>query len=159
MTTTLPTTVIRDLIRTNWNANNTDGRAPTIDIIHNFRRHIVRTTTNQGDSVLIYGGNWTDEYKDFRRDFVSRRFEVTADIRVVPISEGQDVESVYKHALKVADEVRRIIQANRKTPGNGFTQIWFHGWQDLSNRTLRLFRFVTDIELHTIVVDVTTGSE
>ena len=166
--TTDPATYLRNLVEANYDAARVNQRIrPTVEVVYNVRRKQVRQTTTSPAAVLIYSGDMKEEYIGFRRDHSYRYFSVTVDVRYGPLAEGMDMQQAHVNSISIADEVRRVIQTARKAPniarnipaaqvGSGaeFTHIYWKGWNDLSNKAIRLFRFVSDVDIRTIVESV-----
>lgn len=166
--TTDPATYLRNLIESNYDAARVNQRIrPTVQVVYDLRRKQVRQSTTSPASVLLYSGDMKEEYIGFRRDHMYRYYTVTTDVRYGPIAEGQDMQQAHVNSISIADEVRRVIQIARKAPnitrnipsnqvGSGaeFTHIYWKGWNDLSNKSIRLFRYVSDVDIRTIVESV-----
>ena len=147
--TTNPITQVVNLLKNNWNAGNARDITPSITEVIKEKR--VPLDTGHPCLIVIYStSTYKEEYIDFRRDYSRRFYPLQVDIRyAVPTNMTFDAGLLDFYA--VFDEVRRILQTNRKTPGAEFTHIYFGGPNDLSNKSTRLLRFVISVELREIV--------
>lgn len=141
-----PASVVASLISSNYNSVNADGLTPVVKAIVVADREI---RAQESDFILLYnmpaiekkqGGDWNFAY-------VSH--PVSIDIRVGRVAAGlsDDAQAILDHATNVKEEVRRVINLKRKTPGSNYDELRYEREQDLSDRMRLLFRWVLEAEL------------
>lgn len=132
---------INRLLADNWTSINTDNETPTIDKI--FNQKLLDLT-----SKSFIGTYWVDGITSPQglSDLFKKILEtVSIDIRCT-ISRTR--------AIKLKDEVERILDANTKSI-TGYSIMTPRRVLDLSNRTSGLWRFVVDVDLKKLAVSRT----
>lgn len=127
---------IKDLLSNNWNIDNTDDIKPNVDVIFNYKRISLR---NNEDWILLYQaigysqdangiGSTTKQIKD----------SITLDLR-----------SMYSraHTIKVKEEIIRILDTNITNPATNYDVLKVTDVKDLSDKTIKLWRFIIEIEM------------
>ena len=129
------------LLFTNWTKANTDDIKPLfLDITT-----IKQTDVLNNDYVLVYEVDLDDSSfgiggKDFATEVI-----ITADIRTTFLK--KDMELARGHAIKMRDEIRRIVRAKIENPDSDFKLIQVRRIKDLSNKNIGIGRFAVDLVL------------
>ncbi len=139
-------TVIADIISTNYVTANADGITPKVKAIVVAEREI---RAQEDDWILTYNMPVSERKMGINYQFVWRGDPVSVDIRIGQGASGltDDPQVILDHAVKVRDEVRRVLYSQRKTPGTPYDEIRYHREQDLSDRMRQLYRWVVECEL------------
>lgn len=127
-------TTIKTLLAAQWNAANTDGITPNIDIVLDAGAPQAMVQ----DSIFTYSINYTTEPNGIGPANKSTEEPVSVDIR----SRGSRV-----HMIKVVNEVERILDNNMINPAAGYDKLTPLRSKDLSDRSKKLGRFIFDCRL------------
>jgi len=135
---------LAELLETNWNANNTDGITPNIIPIYKLKVMDWNIALKR-DLITIYQVSRTETPTGIGYPAISAEDTLTVDIRT---TYKDTVDAGRQHANKLLNEVKRIIYADRKDY-NGLNADYMKitTIRDLSDRTIRLWRFVIDISV------------
>jgi len=128
---------IVDLLRSNWNSANTENTIPEIGLIYDYKQ----IDLSLKDYILVYQGlsNITPESVGYPAHFGTTR--VTIDIRTMNGRERLEM---------LRDEVMRIIRTNHRK-NNGFFLITVDSVNDLSDKTIKLYRQVIDVSISEVM--------
>lgn len=122
-----------------WAKANTDNIKPEIGPVYNYRR--VDTVYN--DYVLVYSVTHTENPASLGYSQIDYRDVVSIDIRT---SYGNTLALGRAHVIKLRDEARRLVYASKTTLG-GYKLAKIAKVQDLSDKSVGLWRMVVDVEL------------
>ena len=128
--------ILTDTLSANWISTNTDGEVPIIDLITNYKR----VDLGIKSAILTY------QIMRVEREASIGALEkhiyetISIDIRTAKSRE---------HLLKLWAEVERIIDANVKSI-DGWTFVRIKTVKDLSNGSIKLWRYVIDVEMRII---------
>ena len=131
-----PVQTIVDLLKTNWNTDNTDDLKPTMMRIDEGKRFDARGD----DSVILCYAPAPQTIKIIGLGALREetRDRISIDIRTMKSR---------VHGTKLEAEVRRIINANAKSPSANYQYLEPQLSQDLCNASIMLYRWVVDIYL------------
>lgn len=134
-----------DLLDLQWDDSRTDGLRPTFRKAWDNKRSSQLLARPRQDLVVVSetsrpimlagnGGVDNDAFSDTSR--------LTVDVRVV----GDEA-----HALRVWNEVFRVLSVNMSTGTSGFPKIIpkFSDNRNLSDKAINLFRYTVPVELRT----------
>jgi len=126
---------IVSLLQSNWNSANTDGVTPQIKAIYELKR--IGGLSKSTDYVLVYEGRTSIADADVSGISRHRRVSLSIDVRTFK-SRGRMV--------KILKEVDRILWSKIAGTTN-FEIAKMVGYTDLSDRSIKLWRVVYDVEL------------
>lgn len=106
-------TVVKDWLTTNWNATNTDGRTPVIDVITNYKRYDLR----DADTVFIYKTSGSSDRWGYSG--IKYSDKVVIDCRSIYSTSSTTWQ---EHGQTMEDEVLRIVEGKKTRPAND--SIW-----------------------------------
>lgn len=135
-----PVDVIVDELTASWTQANTDNKKPTITAIYDVKR----IDAGNADYVLVYALDHTERAASLGFTHIDYIDTVSIDIRT---------SSSRARMIKVRDEVRRLIYAKRKSL-SGYKQLGVIRGKDLSDRSIKLWRYVIDVKLWKILTTV-----
>jgi len=139
-----PLDSMKTLLDNEYNTSNTDSVSPTIAKIYtqpktyNLQRkdYILLYSTSSQLTPVGIGGNTTSDVIE----------NIRIDIRTGPQNHGDRTNDA--HARKVLFEVIRILKGNTNNPSNDFCILNPNiNYQDLSDGTRQIFRYVIDVTL------------
>lgn len=123
------------LLQNNWTA----AIVPTIAKITSLKR------TNYQDSsyILVYEYNYDEKKRGFHYDFVKKTMTFSFDIRT---------KNSYQDLRIIEAEVLRILHSVRKDPISGYDKLEIIRRTDLSEKLVRLYHIVIDVELKKLLI-------
>lgn len=141
---------IKDLMKNNWSAANTDEKTPTFDVVYDRKEISVSTR----DWILTYNAGMTPAFNGIGSSNFKKFHAVTIDSRssyqpdkdktISPLS----TVTGHQHLMKLLEEIERIIKLKKNDPGGGFQVIRPNGVSaDLSDRRKKLYRFTYSVML------------
>ena len=122
-----------------WAKTNTDGIKPEIGPVFNYKR--VDTAWN--DFVLVYSVSHNENPGGLGYGAIDYKDVVSIDIRT---SYGNTLALGRAHIIKLRDEARRLVYASKTNLG-GYKLAKINSVQDLSDKSIGLWRMVIDVEL------------
>ena len=130
---------MKTILNDNWSNTLTDSSGigvprPIIDPIFLHKR----LNLMGQDYVLLYLHPSSQEFYDLGRNFAYRRFPLTIDSRTVVSRE---------RLIALREEVRRLVNLFRKSPGGGYDILYYKTDNDLSDKSIGLWRSVAEVEL------------
>lgn len=133
---------ISTLLSSNWTANNTNSRTPSFNIMKDSPK---RGQWRFSDQIYLYPGRTITQVNGIGKS--SRRIleTITIDIRTAFIQSGSSTPS--SHALKMVQEVDRIIKGNRINPDANYNILLETGYYDLSDAFTKMGKYVYDVTL------------
>ena len=129
-----------------WTKANTDNIKPEIGPVFNYKR----VDTAYNDFVLVYSVTHNENPASIGYSQIDYKDVVSIDIRT---SYGNSLASGRAHLIKLRDEARRLVYASKTTLG-GYRQAKIMNVQDLSDKSVGLWRMVVDVELWKVITDV-----
>jgi len=138
--------LIKEILESNWRKGNTDLQTPTIKKIFDMKRIDISSLGNK-DYILLY---------EMPTIIEKNSLGVSKKRMIFPLS--IDIRSTYsrEHTIKVRNEVDRILNSNIISPASGWDIIDpDRGWRDLSDKSIKLWRFVLDVEVEKLNMDRT----
>ncbi|MBT4406261.1 MAG: hypothetical protein HOC79_00110 [Euryarchaeota archaeon] len=130
--------LVKDLFSDGWNRANSNQRKPVIQDITIADPGGKRLDLARSDAIVLYETAHNEEQPEVFYDFVHTRINITVDART---TEGRD------QLMKMEDEIRRVVHANRKGDGVNFDRLLYKTRTDLSDRTKRLHRMTFQVEI------------
>gem|GEM_PF-6625125 len=138
---------ILDLLSAGWLSANTDSKTPTFERIIDLKK-IPLNTFAYYDYVLAYQGQRVVTAQGLG-GYDQEVVRVSLDIR----SDGNGQTDGRAHAIKVRDEVVRIIRANYGTRiSSKYDILQYVDERDLSDKLKKLFRHVIEVELTALAI-------
>jgi len=138
MLATDPVKLVKDLLSASWNPTNTDGVTPI------FKESDDTEEQKGGDLVRVYSGRPTMRMRmGIRGDFAKYETSVTVDI----ITYGTSAVKPKAHAVKMREEVERIINANRTNPDAYWEWAWTETHGSVESEYSRFHRVLMDVVL------------
>lgn len=122
-----------------WTSSNTDNIKPEIGPVFNYKR----VDTRYNDYVLVYATTHNENPASIGYSQIDYKDVVSIDIRT---SYGNTLTAGRAHLIKLRDEARRLMYASKTTLG-GYRQVKILNVQDLSDKSIGLWRMVVDVEL------------
>jgi len=135
-----PLASIKTILENDWTSGNTDSLTPTVDFVVN---HKLVNLAN-GDFILLYESG--EQHTSFGLGGVDWTKAQTVSIDIRTTYKTAAITAVRAHAVKLRNEVERILKANITGDAN-YQQILPLRTQDLSDKNQGLGRFVIDCEL------------
>ena len=141
---------VEELLRDNWDSDNTDSKTPVVNKVLEVKEVSIATK----DRILTYLTNRNSRFNGIG----SRNFKIDIMVTI-------DLRSSYKpnkdktlstlstvtgnvHLLKMVEEVERIIKLKADAPGGGFQVIMPDGNAiDLSDKFKNLYRHTYEVML------------
>lgn len=135
-------TTIVNILTNNWNSSNTDGITPIIGKIFDYKR--IDLASN--DYVLCYEVDETHEPFGLGGEKWATVNDVSIDIRTT-YKGSMNLSEARAHAIKMADEVKRILKSKIKNPDSNFQLLLLARKLDLSDKSVGMWRMVIDCRL------------
>ena len=136
--------LVVSLLDTNWNAGNTDGLKPSIKKIMLADKTL---DLQISDQVLVYAIDYLTAPAGLGATQKATTDDISIDIRVA----GSDQETQGRtHAVKVRDEVERILDSSILNPFSGYDLLTPMSVKDFSDKFKSLHRFVFDVKIQRI---------
>ena len=133
-----PLNLILELLIDNWQRGRTDNVTPIIKKVFDRKRIMVMTDTNS--AVLVYEQRTMQETMGLGVNPRMLRTPISIDIRVANTDRSR--------AIKMLREVDRIVAGNMKLSISGWNILNpDRGWVDLSDKSIKLWRYVYDVYL------------
>jgi hypothetical protein len=132
-----PVTALSSAISGAWTAASVDSTTPTIGPVYNYKR----VDTRFGDFVLLYSVNHTERPASIGYSEIDYEEVVSVDIRT---------SASRARLIKLRDEVRRCVYSLKTTLG-GYRLASITHVQDLSDRSIMLWRMVVDVRLRKVL--------
>lgn len=136
-------TVVKDLLTDNWDSTNTDDLTPTIEKIVTLDKK--RIDLSKKDYVLIYAINHLSKPYGIGTNKETED-NITIDVRTMFLN-SYSLSDIRSHAIKVKDEVIRILDGKILVPPTNFSYADPSSIRDLTDRTKFLGRFVIEYKL------------
>jgi len=121
------------LLSSNWDSTNTDKETPVFKKVFDVKRFDLGVKA----VILLY------QVSDIP---APNGIGHTSDMEAQSISIDIRTMSTRAHSIKLRDEVKRIIKGKMTYPVTGFDECQIQRITDLSDKTIKLFRFVIDVE-------------
>lgn len=133
---------IKTLLSNDWNDTNTDSITPQFENIFDVKR--IDFGILKRDWILVYNPSYTQRVNglgDITKRVLNR---ISIDIRTMDKNGGRS------HAMKVRDEVIRIIDAKVLYPFDDYSIGEIDSITDLSDKTIKLWRFLVDVRVEAL---------
>ena len=133
-----PINSVKTLLEDSWTSGNTDSITPNIDYIWNWKR----VDLSNKSAVLLYAPvPHVSEFAGIGSTTEKTEDQITIDIRTIVSRD---------HANKLRDEVHRIVDGNIIHPDSDY-HIWRRtGYNDLTDRSTGLYRYVIETVLEVL---------
>lgn len=128
--------IVKDLIETNWDSNNTDKKTPVVMVITDAGTKRIDASTM--DYILLYRVSYTTKPQGLGTSHKEIREVISIDIRTSQLGR--------QHSIKVRDELERILDENIINLSS-YNYMMPMRFIDLSDKTVKIWRYVYDIEL------------
>jgi len=132
---------IKTILTDGWDSDNTDSITPTIDEI--FDQKELDLANN--DYVLLYSTPKIIKPFNIGGTTFEHTSPVSIDIRTT--YQSATMGNVRAHAIKVRDEVERLLKANLSNPDGNFQLLIPLRCVDLSDKRIGIGRFIFDCHL------------
>ena len=132
---------IKSVLSTNWLSANTDNITPTFDIIVNQK--ILDLANN--DYILLYFINTPVQPYGMGGTSWFENNMISIDIRTT--YKNAAITDIRAHAIKLRDEVKRIIKTNISYPSSTIQLMLIERIMDLSDKNIGIARFVFNVQL------------
>ena len=123
-----------------WTPANTDSVTPTIAAVFNYKRVDARN----GDYALVYAVSHSEKSAGLGYGAIDYTDVVSIDIRTAYGS--GNITNGRAHLIKLRDEARRCVYA-AKTSLGGYVLASIDNVQDMSDKSILLWRMVIDVKL------------
>ena len=127
--------VIISLLKTNWNSSNTMSKTPFIGRIWDNKS---TSTVQNFHYVECYPSGSSDDYFNLNRTAKDQERQVTCRVRT----------GTYDGAIKIKNEIIRILDANNKSDGSDYSFLEVNGTQWITqDRNKPLYMLAVNVRI------------